>query len=903
MGISTLGKQNAVTSKEPEGSIDDASEKVEDRAERELSMDSNDPGIAPSDCNSSECSTLHSIGYSQSDVASRSNASDVIQDIKCDVMAHWLRTRQEERMWVDDKPGEGVFVKRSKGNYSCAPLGLVSDQTGLYEAVTELNVKCAMTVSSTVISYVLRRVELPYVQIQAGLRLQVVPDFYALAHCQRGQSAAFVVAHQVLIVWQDDPKLLLKRAQAIQEALTRTLVGIDFDEEGQGHACKTPFSDVAGYSDYDSSFETENCDKEYPRQANLWQAVYTGISIFLLTVAIGHGWRQIAIEHVEDPNWFRLLFIICVPAQFWLSLFFFQAVVGNVAQITGSADGLKRNSKYYSGKPPRRLHRDTYGTSLPHVTIQMPVFKEGLRGVIEPTVRSIKQAISTYELQGGTANIFVNDDGMQLLSIEEARERQDFYDENRIGWVARPGHNTSSERSKKRYLRRGKFKKASNMNFALRLSVQVEEYLAKINRGGDWTQNEENAVYLNALHTAVAEGEGEAWADGSIRIGDYILLIDSDTRVPNDCLLEAVSEMEQCPQVAILQYSSGVMNVTNNFFEKGISFFTKMIYTMICFAVSNGDVAPFVGHNAILRWSALQEVAYECGIDHWEKYWSESTVSEDFDMALRLQSEGYIVRLAAYKNDGYKEGVSLTVYDELARWEKYAFGCNELMFHPFRDWIFRGPFTKLFMTFMFSNMPLPSKFTIMAYIGTYYALGSAWILTMLNYFLVGFFNGYLDHYYLHSFRVYFAIIVVFTGIGNLSLAWIRYRVGQGGLFKGIIENFKWVPVFIIFLGGVSLHISQAIFCHFFSIDMEWGATTKEEEKVSFAEAMRNVIRKFKWSFLFCFLVTGLMLYCRFGLQEDWQIKLLVAIWPMGAVVVNHFLLPIVLNPELMRLTW
>lgn len=72
---------------------------------------------------------------------------------------------------------------------------------------------------------------------------------------------------------------------------------------------------------------------------------------------------------------------------------------------------MEENSRYYSGKAPRRIHRDTFGKPLPHVTIQMPVYKEGLRGVIEPTVRSVKAAISTYELQGGTANIFINDDG------------------------------------------------------------------------------------------------------------------------------------------------------------------------------------------------------------------------------------------------------------------------------------------------------------------------------------------------------------------------------------------------------------------------------------------------------------------------------------------------------------
>ena len=53
----------------------------------------------------------------------------------------------------------------------------------------------------------------------------------------------------------------------------------------------------------------------------------------------------------------------------------------------------------------------------PHITIQMPVYKESLAGVIRPTVASLKAAISQYELQGGTANIFINDDGLQVCFI------------------------------------------------------------------------------------------------------------------------------------------------------------------------------------------------------------------------------------------------------------------------------------------------------------------------------------------------------------------------------------------------------------------------------------------------------------------------------------------------------
>lgn len=384
-------------------------------------------------------------------------------------------------------------------------------------------------------------------------------------------------------------------------------------------------------------------------------------------------------------------------------------------------------------------------------------------------------------MQGGSANIFVNDDGMQVLSAEDAHARREYYEEHNIGWVSRPKHNPKPRDGEKAFLRPGKFKKASNMNYAMYVSARVEDRLAAIDRTEDWMQDDECEAYDAALARVIQEDEGRTCAQGNVRMGDYILLIDSDTRVPVDCFLDAVSEMELSPQVAIIQFSSGVMNVTASFFEKGITFFTNLVYTAIEFAVANGDVAPFVGHNAVLRWSAIQDIAY-IGDDGREKYWSEKTVSEDFDMALRLQTSGYILRLAAWADQGFKEGVSLTVYDELARWEKYAYGCNELLFHPLKYWLVRGPFTPLFRRFMTSNMPLPSKLTIMAYIGTYYAIGSAWILTLMNYLIVGWYNGFLDHYYLDSFKIYFAIIIVFTALGNVALAILRYRVEQRTLF-------------------------------------------------------------------------------------------------------------------------
>ena len=63
-----------------------------------------------------------------------------------------------------------------------------------------------------------------------------------------------------------------------------------------------------------------------------------------------------------------------------------------------------------------------------------------------------------------------------------------------------------------------------------------------------------------------------------------------------------------------------------------------------------------MGHNAFLRWKALQEVAFVDPEDGKVKIWSESNVSEDFDMALRLMLRGWDVRWATYSRGGFKEG-------------------------------------------------------------------------------------------------------------------------------------------------------------------------------------------------------------------------------------------------------
>ncbi|KAI9657583.1 MAG: hypothetical protein M1829_006891 [Trizodia sp. TS-e1964] len=817
-----------------------------------------------------------------------STRSSFVDDIKHEVMANYLYQQQCSHLWVSDGSGdiEGVLLRKSRNNYMACPPQLIN--TPFATACALLNVQVAMTVNSRVVKTFLQwSPDALDVPLTNGLRIQILPTIEDLPRARKHQFAAFIASDALLVVWDDDAMHVVQRAKHIESELMELVWKTGETDEEEGGMKKTPA--VA-----EVQFDEETGEiMVHKRTTMLMNTILVAFTLAIVVASLGAGYRQIAIETAVDHNYIRIAFVALSPVQVFFTLFFAQVIVGCIAQLIGPVRQLTMNTKYYSATTAPRLHDQV----LPHVTIQCPVYKEGLSSVIAPTVKSIKNAISTYELQGGTANMFINDDGLQIIDEEQRRARIEFYADHNIGWTARPKHNFNG------FIRKGKFKKASNMNFGLNISCKVEEKLSMIDRPSDWTSADEAHAYERALNE-VLDDDGRAWADGNIRMGDYIILIDSDTRVPSDCILDAVSEMEQSPEVGIMQFSSGVMQVVNNYFENGITFFTNLIYTAIRYTVANGDVAPFVGHNAILRWSAIQQVSY-VDEDGYEKFWSESHVSEDFDMSLRLQCSGYTIRLAAWAGEGFKEGVSLTVYDELARWEKYAYGCNELLFHPIRLWIVRGPFTPLFRRFLFSNIRFTSKVTIISYIGTYYAIGAAWIMTSANYFAIGWFNGYLDKYYIDSWKVWFSIVIVFNGLGNIALAVMRYRIGERTFGYALFENFKWILMLGIFLGGLSLHVSQALLAHMFEIDMTWGATSKEAEFSNFFIEVPKVLKKFKFSMLFSLLgIVGMIVLatCSF-VPPDWRIKDFVAILPMATVTGSHMLLPIVLNPALMTFSW
>ncbi|TKA62125.1 hypothetical protein B0A49_11583, partial [Cryomyces minteri] len=506
-------------------------------------------------------------GSSRASIAP-SMRSSFMDDIKHEVMVNYLFQQQCSHLWVGDGSGEmeGVLLRKSRGHYMACPPQL--SQSVFAVACAALNVHCAMTVNSRIIKTFLTwspdAVDVP---LMNGLRVQILPTMDDLPRARKHQFAAFIASEALLVVWDDEAMNLIPRAKTIENELMELVwkTGEPADAPDDGPQTKK------GPGVVEEEIDEESGEiKPEKRATHLNNTILVGFTLTIITIMLGAGFRQIAIEVMVDKSYLRVAFLLLTPIQVFFTLFFAQVIVGCIAQCIGPVRQMTQNSRYYSALLPRRIQ----GRQLPHITIQCPVYKEGLSSVIAPTVKSIKQAISTYELQGGSANMFINDDGLQIIDEEERQARIEFYADHSIGWTARPKHGSEG------FIRKGKFKKASNMNFGMMVSCNVEDKLAQIMRPDDWSQADEAQAYERCLKE-VLEEHGRAWADGNIRIGDYIVLIDSDTRVPADCLLDAASEMEQSPDVGIMQFSSGVMQVVHTYFENGITFFTNLIYTAI----------------------------------------------------------------------------------------------------------------------------------------------------------------------------------------------------------------------------------------------------------------------------------------------------------------------------------
>jgi hypothetical protein len=104
------------------------------------------------------------------------------------------------------------------------------------------------------------------------------------------------------------------------------------------------------------------------------------------------------VEWRQDGKFTHFVLCVFIPLLFcvslvrpWLSAWFFTVLrtshqffclqlIQNITMAVGPIIQYHQNSKYYSARPPRPNKQ--VDNDLPHITIQMPVYKEGLEAVL-----------------------------------------------------------------------------------------------------------------------------------------------------------------------------------------------------------------------------------------------------------------------------------------------------------------------------------------------------------------------------------------------------------------------------------------------------------------------------------------------------------------------------------------
>ncbi|KIJ12732.1 hypothetical protein PAXINDRAFT_171041 [Paxillus involutus ATCC 200175] len=940
-----------------------------------------------------------------------------------DATLHWIFKQTQSDAWFrpnEDALPAGVCLRTHDGSFRVFPYEVAALEP-FEAAVAALNPLVAVKVRSAAVHAALAESanddKADCIYVDANTRIQIIDTMVLLPQADKEQNAAFIRDERVLVVWSESLDTIIPIARDFEDRLIRllwrnrppptlsrapsvpgSLSGLSQSRMGTP---KTQEKSVESSSPGSapqklkrtwygrkvplSSSEIEKGSREPLRRPTmLYAPLYNGLAAGLAAVFMGNGIKIVLQEYELDQNYMHFVLLVLIPPLFGISLFFTLQLVQNLTMAIGPIAHYYESSRFYSAAPPKP--NKEVDAALPHITIQMPVYKEGLEAVLTPSIESLKRAIQTYARLGGTSSIFVNDDGLRLLPPAEAAARLSFYATHNIGWVSRPAHTYNAKATPQGYKRAGRFKKASNMNYALDLSLRMERILEQLQsetsssdvRGSVSTSGLDNYtagptpgtyglqyegrvgddqglvlphvtlassgagtptrpgtprpstpmqtgssggtnpsipqiedLEERALQMAMEEVYQESgglyrpWAANarSLRIGSIILLVDSDTIVPEDCLRDAAREFAEpaSQEMAVLQHESDVMQVAHHYFENGIAYFTRRINKCISMACANGEVAPFVGHNAFLRWQALQDAAFVDPADGKQKIWSESNVSEDFDMALRLQLRGYIIRWATYSKGGFKEGVSLTVDDELNRWQKYAYGCSELLFNPLSQWWRKGPINHQIHRFMWSGAPTHYKISMLAYMFSYYGISVSVTLSFLNYFLLGF-QFPVDGFYMHSFEIWLATTIVFFGLGNIAFTLLQYRLGEKNIVWALVENIMWVPFFFFFFGGLGIPLSQAMLAHLLSYNITWTATKKEVERSNFFKEVPRILKRFWFPLLVCtLLIAGMIIVSTPLVPYQWQLtgNGWAVILPLAIVCACHILFPIVLNPWLM----
>ena len=177
-----------------------------------------------------------------------------------------------------------------------------------------------MTVRSPIIQrYLEHNPDAVDVPLSKSLRVQVVKSYAHLRRAKIHQYAAFISSEKLLVVWDDDALHLESRATNIIADLTKMIWNDTLIEEKE-----TDCESTTEGSQYPVDAEAGDAPVAQKRKTKLINSILVALTLCLIVVTLGAGWRALAIECAVDKNYARLALILLTPVQVFFTLASFQ---------------------------------------------------------------------------------------------------------------------------------------------------------------------------------------------------------------------------------------------------------------------------------------------------------------------------------------------------------------------------------------------------------------------------------------------------------------------------------------------------------------------------------------------------------------------------------------------------
>lgn len=356
----------------------------------------------------------------------------------------------------EDQVPPGVCLRTHDGQFRVFPYETAA-LAPFEAAVSSLNPQVAVKVRSAAVHAALseQSLEPDYIYVDANTRIQVLDSMFLLPQAEKDQNAAFIRDERVLVVWSDSLDTIIPIARDFEDRLIRLLwrtqpplssthdlsfssplsVSTHSNSEKPDNR-RTPDSLVNSQNPpqkrtwygrlVPSTKDPEKVlQKKHTRPIMLFAPLYNGLSAGL---ALGLSSSLISFIHssqstcslhgqrFEHPpcripprrqiHPFRSLRshappLLCLFGTHLLFAsssshsqpfqFFTLQIFQNITFVIGPIAHYHKNSRYYSAIPPPP--NPAIDNALPHITIQMPVYKESLTAVLS-VVHSIQSFLS-----------------------------------------------------------------------------------------------------------------------------------------------------------------------------------------------------------------------------------------------------------------------------------------------------------------------------------------------------------------------------------------------------------------------------------------------------------------------------------------------------------------------------